>query len=159
MGPLFCCAFRLRSAPTVIPRGPFVRRGVLCCASGGGASGVARRHSGGALDHGHPQRACCWALPCSCTVDTARGASPAPAGANGQTGKTIQTRRHKARAVLNGEKKKRKSVPVPVFPKKSAGTPCAQPWLVAVGGWQLAAVGGWWLAAALGIVVFVMVAS
>jgi len=47
------------------------------------------------------------------------------------------------RAVLNG-KKKRKSVPVPVFPKKPAGTPCAQPWLVAVGGWRLAAVGGSW---------------
>ena len=44
------------------------------------------------------------------------------------------------RAVLNGEKK---SVSEPVFPKKPAGTPCAQPWLVAVGGWQLAT-GGWW---------------
>ena len=32
------------------------------------------------------------------------------------------------------------------FPKKPAGTPCAQPWLVAVGGWRLAAVGGWQLA-------------
>ena len=41
---------------------------------------------------------------------------------------------------------KKKSVPVPVFPKKPAGTPCAQPWLVAVGGWWLAAVGGWQLA-------------
>ena len=41
----------------------------------------------------------------------------------------------------------KKSVPVPVFPKKPAGTPCAQPWLVAVGGgWRLAAVGGWQLA-------------
>ena len=49
------------------------------------------------------------------------------------------------RAVLNG-KKKRKSVPVPVFPKKPAGTPCAQPWLVAVGGWWLATVDGWQLA-------------
>ena len=48
------------------------------------------------------------------------------------------------RAVLNGKKKK--SVPEPVFPKKPAGTPCAQPWLVAVGGWWLAAVGGWQLA-------------
>ena len=47
------------------------------------------------------------------------------------------------RAVLNGEKK---SVPEPVFPKKPAGTPCAQPWLVAVGSWRLAAVGGWQLA-------------
>ena len=32
------------------------------------------------------------------------------------------------------------------FPKKPAGTPCAQPWLVAVGGWRLTAVGGWRLA-------------
>jgi hypothetical protein len=48
-----------------------------------------------------------------------------------------------ARAVLNGKKK---SCPVPVFPKKPAGTPCAQPWLVAVGGWRLAAVDGWQLA-------------
>ena len=32
------------------------------------------------------------------------------------------------------------------FPKKPAGTPCAQPWLVAVGSWRLAAVGGWQLA-------------
>ena len=47
------------------------------------------------------------------------------------------------RAVLNGKKK---SVPEPVFPKKPAGTPCAHPWLVAVGGWRLAAVGGWQLA-------------
>ena len=46
------------------------------------------------------------------------------------------------RAVLNGKKK---SVPEPVFPKKPAGTPCAQPWLVAVGGWRLA-VGSWRLA-------------
>ena len=36
----------------------------------------------------------------------------------------------------------KKSVPERVFPKKPAGTPCAQPWLVAVGGWRLAAVGG-----------------
>ena len=41
---------------------------------------------------------------------------------------------------------KQKGVPVPVFPKKPAGTSCAQPWLVAVGGWWLAAVGGWQLA-------------
>ena len=41
---------------------------------------------------------------------------------------------------------KKKSVPEPVFPKKPAGTPCAQPWLVAVGGWRLA-VGNWWLVA------------
>ena len=41
---------------------------------------------------------------------------------------------------------KKKSVPAPVFPKKPAGTPCAQPWLVAVGGWRLAAVGYWQLA-------------
>ena len=47
------------------------------------------------------------------------------------------------RAVLNGKKK---SVPEPVFPKKPAGTPCAQPWLVAVGGWRLAALGSWQLA-------------
>ena len=47
------------------------------------------------------------------------------------------------RAVLNEEKK---SVPLPVFKKRPAGTPCAQPWLVAVGGWRLAAVGGWQLA-------------
>ena len=47
------------------------------------------------------------------------------------------------RAVLNGKKK---SVPEPVFPKKPAGTPCAQPWLVAVGSWRLVAVGGWQLA-------------
>ena len=40
-----------------------------------------------------------------------------------------------------------------VFPKKPAGTPCVQPWLVAVGGWRLAvgvwrlvAIGGWQLA-------------
>ena len=49
----------------------------------------------------------------------------------------------RSRGVLNGKKK---SVPVPVFPTKPAGTPCAQPWLVAVGGWRLAAVGGWQLA-------------
>ena len=48
--------------------------------------------------------------------------------------------------------------PVPVFPKKPSGTPCAQPWLVAVGGWrrlavgswQLAVGGGWWWLAAVG---------
>ena len=48
---------------------------------------------------------------------------------------------------------KKKSVPEPVFPKKPAGTPCPQPWLVAVGGWRLAVGnwrlvvvgGGWWL--------------
>ena len=34
-----------------------------------------------------------------------------------------------------------------VFPKKPAGTPCVQPWLVAVGGWRLAAISGWQLAA------------
>ena len=59
------------------------------------------------------------------------------------------------RGVLNGKKK---SVPEPVFPKKPAGTPCPQPWLVAVGGWRLAAVGswqlavggGWWWLAAVG---------
>ena len=45
------------------------------------------------------------------------------------------------RVVLNGKKKK--SVPEPVFPKKPAGTPCAQPWLVAVGGWRLVAAGCW----------------
>ena len=63
------------------------------------------------------------------------------------------------RAVPNGKK----FFPEPVFPKKPAGTPCAQPWLVAVGGWRLAAgnwrlvavgggwrrlvVGDWWLVA------------
>ena len=47
------------------------------------------------------------------------------------------------RAVLNGKKK---SVPEPVFQKTPAGTPCAQPWLVAVGGWWLVAVCGWQLA-------------
>ena len=47
---------------------------------------------------------------------------------------------------LTEKKKGKKSVPEPVFPKKPAGTPCAQPWLVAVGGWRLAAVGGWQLA-------------
>ena len=41
------------------------------------------------------------------------------------------------------EKKKQKCSG---FGKKPAGTPCAQPWLVAVGGWRLAAVGGWQLA-------------
>jgi hypothetical protein len=41
----------------------------------------------------------------------------------------------------------KKSVLEPVFPKKPAGTPCAQPRLVAVGGWQLATGGWWWLAA------------
>ena len=69
----------------------------------------------------------------------------------------------KPRAVLNGKKKKRKekkSVPEPVFPKKPAGTPCAQPcwqladgsWQLAVGGvwWWLAAVGGWWRLAVVG---------
>ena len=47
--------------------------------------------------------------------------------------------------------KEKKSVPEPVSPKKPAGTPCAQPWLVAVGSWRLAALGGrqlatggWW---------------
>ena len=40
----------------------------------------------------------------------------------------------------------KKSVLEPFFPKKPAGTPCAQPWSVAVGGWRLAAVGGWQLA-------------
>ena len=43
---------------------------------------------------------------------------------------------------LTGKKKKCSG-----FPKKPAGTPCAQPWLVAVGGWRLAAVGGWRLVA------------
>ena len=51
----------------------------------------------------------------------------------------------KTRGVLNGKKKKKKKK-VFRFPKKPAGTPCAQPWLVAVGGWRLAAVGGWQLA-------------
>ena len=45
-----------------------------------------------------------------------------------------------------GPSRGKKSVPDPAFPKKLAGTPCAQPCLVAVGGWRLAAVGGWQLA-------------
>ena len=56
---------------------------------------------------------------------------------------TVHT--HHARAVLNGKRKK-KVFRYTVFPKKPAGTACAQPWLVAVGGWRLAAVGGWQLA-------------
>ena len=47
---------------------------------------------------------------------------------------------------LTEKKKGKKSVPEPVFPKKPGGTPCAQPWLVAVGGWRLAVGGGWRLA-------------
>ena len=46
-----------------------------------------------------------------------------------------------SRAVLNGKKKVFRYT---VFPKKPAGTSCVQPWLVAVGGWQLAVGGGWW---------------
>ena len=41
---------------------------------------------------------------------------------------------------------KKKEFHYTVFPKKLAGTPCVQPWLVAVGGWQLAVIGGWQLA-------------
>ena len=48
-----------------------------------------------------------------------------------------------ARAILN---RKKKVFRYTVFPKKPAGTPCVQPWLVAVGGWRLAAIGGWQLA-------------
>ena len=48
-----------------------------------------------------------------------------------------------SRAVLNGKKRVFCDT---VFPKKPAGTPCVQPWLVAVGGWRLAAIGGWQLA-------------
>ena len=55
---------------------------------------------------------------------------------------TSMTCRPLAERSLTGKK----SVPVLVFPKKPAGTPCAQPWLVAVGGWRLVAVGGWRLA-------------
>ena len=44
------------------------------------------------------------------------------------------------RAVLNGSEKK---VFRNQFSQKSPRTPCAQPWFVAVGGWQLAT-GGWW---------------
>ena len=40
----------------------------------------------------------------------------------------------------------KKSVPVHSLPKKPAGTPCVQPWLVVVGGWRLAVGGGWRLA-------------
>ena len=29
------------------------------------------------------------------------------------------------------------------LPKKPVGTPCVQPWFVAVGSWRLAATGGW----------------
>ena len=47
------------------------------------------------------------------------------------------------RAILNGKKTVFRYT---VFPKKPAGTPCVQPWLVAVGGWGLAAIGGWQLA-------------
>ena len=47
------------------------------------------------------------------------------------------------RGVLNGKRKKCSG-----FPKKPAGTPCAQPWLVAVGGWRLAVGGGCRLAIA-----------
>ena len=61
----------------------------------------------------------------------------------GREGPGLQLGQGLARAVLNGKKK---SVPVPVFPKKPVGPPCAQPWLVVVGGWRLAAVGGWQLA-------------
>ena len=46
------------------------------------------------------------------------------------------------RAVLNGKKKVFRNR----FSQKSAGTPCAQPWLVAVGGWRRLAVGSWQLA-------------
>ena len=52
----------------------------------------------------------------------------------------LQRKRDGTREVLTEKKK----VPEPVFPKKPAGTPCAQPWLVAVGGWWLVA-GGWQL--------------
>ena len=45
-----------------------------------------------------------------------------------------------------GPCQKKKSVPLHSFPKKPAGTPCVQPWLVAVGGWRLAVGGDWWLA-------------
>ena len=48
-----------------------------------------------------------------------------------------------SKAVLNRGKK---SVPLLVFPKRPAGTPCAQPGLVAVNGWRLA-VGNWRLVA------------
>ena len=48
-----------------------------------------------------------------------------------------------SRAVLNGKKKLFRYT---VFPKKPAGTPCAQPWLVAAGSWRLAAIGSWQLA-------------
>ena len=60
-----------------------------------------------------------------------------------------------SRAVLNGKKKVFRYT---FFPKKPEGTPCVQPWLVAVGGWrrlavgswQLAVGGGWWWLAAVG---------
>ena len=37
--------------------------------------------------------------------------------------------------------REKKSVPKRQFYKKTA---CVQPWLVAIGGWQLVATGGWW---------------
>ena len=57
--------------------------------------------------------------------------------------KTGQQSTGTIRAVLNGKKKVFHHT---VSPKKPAGTPCVQPWLVAVGGWRLAAAGGWRLA-------------
>ena len=46
---------------------------------------------------------------------------------------------------LREKQKKKKSVPVHSFPKKTACSSYVQPWLVAVGGWQLATGGWWWL--------------
>ena len=43
--------------------------------------------------------------------------------------------------------KRKKSVPIHSFPKKTACSSYVQPWLVAVGGWRLVAVGGWRLVA------------
>ena len=50
------------------------------------------------------------------------------------------------RAVLNGKKKVFRYT---VFRKKPAGTPCVQPSLAAIGGWQLAT-GGWWRLVVIG---------
>ena len=58
---------------------------------------------------------------------------------NSKKGPSLRLRR----GVLNRETK---SVPERHFCKKAACTSHVQPWLVAIGGWQLVLVGGWWLA-------------
>ena len=83
------------------------------------------------------------ALPAHSRRRVIRGpASGLLSGASG-TDWLLTTYRYPGRSLTEKEKK---SVPEPVFPKKPAGTPCAQPWLVAVGGWRLAVGGGWQLA-------------